>query len=69
MRNGRREGIQLAKLCLGTVQFGMKYGINNQEGQPTEEACFEMLDIAIEKGIDVIDTARAYGTAEIVLGN
>lgn len=69
MGNGRREGIQLAKLCLGTVQFGMKYGINNQEGQPTEEACFEMLDAAIENGIDIIDTARAYGTAEIVLGN
>lgn len=59
----------MAKLCLGTVQFGMKYGINNQEGQPTEEACFEMLDSALEKGIDIIDTARAYGTAEIVVGN
>ena len=59
----------MAKLCLGTVQFGMKYGINNREDQPTEEACFEMLDTALEKGIDVIDTARAYGTAEIVVGN
>lgn len=67
--NGEEEGIVLAKLCLGTVQFGMKYGINNQKGQPSEEACFEMLDAAFEKGIHVIDTARAYGTAEIVVGN
>lgn len=67
--NGKGEQRILAKLCLGTVQFGMKYGINNQEGQPTEEACFEMLDSALEKGIDIIDTARAYGTAEIVVGN
>lgn len=57
------------KLCLGTVQFGMKYGINNQTGQPSEEDCFAMLDTALSGGIDVIDTARAYGTAEIVVGN
>lgn len=58
----------MAELCLGTAQFGMKYGINNQEGKPTEEECFRMLDIALEHGIRVIDTARAYGTAELVLG-
>lgn len=57
------------KLCLGTVQFGMKYGVNNQMGQPSEEDCFTMLDAALESGIDIIDTARAYGTAEIVVGN
>lgn len=59
----------MVELCLGTVQFGMKYGINNQKGQPSEEDCFEMLDTAIENGIHIIDTARAYGTAEIVVGN
>lgn len=59
----------MSKLCLGTVQFGMQYGINNYTGQPSEEECFEMLDVAIENGIDTIDTARAYGTSEIVLGN
>lgn len=58
----------MAELCLGTVQFGMKYGINNTLGQPTEEDVFEMLDTAIAGGIRVIDTARAYGTAEVVLG-
>lgn len=58
----------MAGLCLGTVQFGMKYGINNTLGQPSEEDVFEMLDTAIENGIRVIDTARAYGTAEVILG-
>lgn len=57
------------KLCLGTVQFGMKYGIGNQAGQPSEEECFGMLDLALEKGVQAIDTARAYGTAELVVGN
>lgn len=58
----------MADLCLGTVQFGMKYGINNTLGQPSEEDVFEMLDTAVQNGIRVIDTARAYGTAELVLG-
>ena len=58
----------MAELCLGTVQFGMKYGINNTIGQPSEKDIFTMLDTAIENGIRIVDTARAYGTAEISLG-
>lgn len=58
----------MAELCLGTVQFGMKYGINNTLGQPTLDESFKMLDIAIDNGIKVIDTARAYGEAEEILG-
>lgn len=59
----------MAKLCLGTVQFGMKYGVNNViNRQPTWEESFAMLDYAIENGIDIIDTARAYGKAELILG-
>lgn len=56
------------KLCLGTVQFGMNYGINNKKGQPPKENVFEMLDIAIEKEVSVFDTAAAYGCAEDILG-
>ena len=44
----------MAELCLGTVQFGMKYGINNTLGQPSEKDVFEMLDTAIENGIRII---------------
>lgn len=56
-------------LCLGTVQFGMKYGVNNQIGrQPSIEESFAMLDYAIGHGIDTIDTACAYGEAEEILG-
>ena len=59
----------MTNLCLGTVQFGMKYGVNNQIGrQPTWEESFEMLECALESGIDTIDTARAYGEAELILG-
>ena len=54
-------------LCLGTVQFGMKYGISGQV-QPTAEMAVDMLDYATQNGIDTIDTANAYGTAEDVVG-
>lgn len=60
----------MPELCLGTVQFGMKYGINNQIGrQPTREESFEMLDYALTNGIQRIDTAAAYGEAEVILGS
>ena len=59
-----------AKLCLGTVQLGMKYGINNAIGrQPTEEESFALLQAAQNNGIDTFDTASVYGNAEVVLGN
>ncbi|KHM52660.1 hypothetical protein NZ47_03410 [Anaerovibrio lipolyticus] len=54
-------------LCLGTVQFGMDYGIKGQK-QPSVEKAVEMLDYATQNGIDTIDTANAYGTAEDVVG-
>lgn len=56
------------KLCLGTVQFGLDYGINNTQGKPAIEDVFTMLDEAIAQGITCFDTAYAYGTAEELLG-
>lgn len=55
------------KLCLGTVQFGMNYGIKGQK-QPSLEDAVKMLDYATHNGIDAIDTAHSYGTAEDVVG-
>ena len=58
-----------AKLCLGTVQFGMRYGIHNTLGrQPTEEEVFGILDAALDADICMFDTASAYGTSEELLG-
>lgn len=57
-----------ARLCLGTVQFGLEYGINNKTGKPSRDEVFAMLDYAIDQGIEYIDTAAAYGNAEELLG-
>lgn len=55
------------KLCLGTVQFGMNYGIRGQK-QPALQDALKMLDYATQNGIEAIDTAASYGTAEDVVG-
>jgi aryl-alcohol dehydrogenase-like predicted oxidoreductase len=56
------------KLGLGTVQFGIPYGISNTIGQTTVGEVENILSFAFEKGIDLVDTAPAYGNAEEVLG-
>lgn len=57
------------KLGIGTVQFGLPYGISNSTGQTTAVEVSRILQTASEHGINVLDTASAYGTAEAVLGN
>ena len=56
------------KLILGTVQFGLNYGINNTQGKPEKEAVFEILSCAFEKGIRYLDTAELYGNAHELIG-
>lgn len=55
------------KLCLGTVQFGMDYGVQ-RTGQPSCVAAVDVLDTAVQNGVTAIDCAAAYGTAENVVG-
>lgn len=63
-----RTGLQVSKLCLGTMTFGL---------QSDETTSFSILDKAAEGGIDFLDTADAYplggeldtrGRTEEVLG-
>ena len=56
------------KLILGTVQFGLNYGVNNQSGQVSKESVETILSLASNKGIKILDTSSAYGTSEKVLG-
>jgi len=58
----------LARLGLGTVQFGQAYGISNTHGQVSPEAARTTLDRAAHAGLKTLDTAAAYGNAEAVLG-
>jgi len=56
------------KLALGTVQFGLDYGVSNTQGQVCPEEVNKILAVAQQQGINTLDTAPAYGNSEEVLG-
>ena len=60
--------MQISPMTLGTVQLGMNYGIANDAGKPDEEKSFSILRTALEGGVTALDTARAYGDSELVIG-
>ena len=57
-----------SRLALGTVQFGLPYGIANQDGQVTRADAAAILAAARAGGLDTLDTAIAYGDSESCLG-
>lgn len=59
---------KVSPMTLGTVQLGMNYGIANDAGKPDEEKSFAILRSALEGGVTALDTARAYGDSELVIG-
>ncbi len=65
-----RTGLRVSALALGTVELGLDYGIQvpGHYGRPPEEEAVALVHAALEAGINFIDTARAYGAAETVLG-
>jgi spore coat polysaccharide biosynthesis protein SpsF (cytidylyltransferase family)/aryl-alcohol dehydrogenase-like predicted oxidoreductase len=56
------------KLVLGTAQLGLDYGITNTYGKPDQTTAEKIVKTAIVNGAKFIDTARAYGDSENVLG-
>lgn len=57
----------MSKLVLGTVQFGLQYGVNSA-GRPSEDAVKGILAEAAKGGITTLDTSSAYGNSEVILG-
>lgn len=56
------------RLAIGTVQFGLVYGVTNQDGQVSLGEAINVLSLAKEYKIKILDTAISYGTSEEVLG-
>ncbi|NLL67667.1 MAG: aldo/keto reductase [Clostridiaceae bacterium] len=57
----------MSKLVLGTVQFGLDYGISNSRGKVPENEINSILQDAYTSGIRILDTASAYGSSEEVI--
>ena len=58
-----RTGIKVSPLCLGTMMFGAW-------GNPDEAECRRIVDVALDAGLNFVDTADVYdfGTSEEILG-
>ena len=52
------------KLALGTVQFGISYGINNDKGIPNDDEILNIFKLAKKESITSLDTSISYGNAE-----
>jgi len=59
---------KITRLGLGTVQFGFNYGINNARGQVPFDEVLRILAYGATQEVTFLDTSRAYGASEEVLG-
>lgn len=57
------------KIILGTVQLGVPYGINNITGKPDLQQAYQILRAAQKNGIELLDSADAYGDSLSVIGS
>ena len=66
-----RTGLRVSSLGLGTVELGRDYGIEapGHFGRPDAADAIRLIHAALEAGVNYIDTARAYGESERVLGS
>jgi len=58
----------MSRLALGTVQFGLRYGVANQGERVSLEEAARIVRHARDGGLDTLDTAIAYGDSELRLG-
>lgn len=63
-------GLSVSRLGLGTVKFGRNTGVKYPSpfDLPSDDHCRALLDAARDLGINLIDTAPAYGASEERLG-
>ena len=65
-----RTGLKVSEVSLGTVELGLEYGISDGRPlrKPSRADAARLLNVALDAGINFIDTARAYGDSEEVIG-
>jgi len=57
-------GHKISRMGIGTVQFGMNYGVNNSGGQTSMADIATVFEKCRERGITFVDTSRCYGSSE-----
>src|SRR5579862_8019882 len=63
--------LSISRIGLGTVKFGRNQGVHYPQGfaLPDDQTILNLLAVAEDLGINLLDTAPAYGTSEERLGN
>lgn len=64
------SAIDVSVVGLGTVKFGRNQGVKYPQPfeLPSDQTCADLLAAARERGINLLDTAPAYGSSESRLG-
>ncbi|MDQ2076482.1 aldo/keto reductase [Marinimicrobium sp. ABcell2] len=65
-----RTGLNISPVGLGTVKLGRNQGLKHPQSfeLPTDKEAQRLLDCARDLGINLLDTAAAYGESEARLG-
>ena len=64
-----KTGLEVSEVGLGALELGAAYGIGEECGQiPSDEEAAELLQAAVEAGINLFDTAGIYGLSEHRIG-
>lgn len=57
----------MEKIILGTVQFGLDYGITNSNGQIKDSELDKIFEFCNNNKLYIYDTAQGYGTSEDIV--
>ena len=59
----------IKKICIGTAQFGSKYGISNLYGKTKRAEAKKIIHLAKLNQINFFDTANDYGESQKIIGS
>ena len=60
--------VSFSRLGLGTVQFGLDYGITNLRGRTSQSEVVDIIRYSNTVGLQLLDTASLYGSSELTIG-
>lgn len=65
-----RTGLTPSPIGFGAFKIGRNEGVKYEHGYalPDEDACASLLNAVLDQGIDLVDTAPAYGSSEERIG-
>ena len=70
LRKLGNTGLTASEVSLGTAEIGLDYGFKGspQYARPSVQDSIRLIRRAVDRGINWLDTARAYGNSEEVIG-